>query len=184
MENKYQSSDISKPLLRQQIRAQMQRLSAEARMLQSQKIVAQIEASPVFQWASSILLFCPLPDEVQIQPIFERWYGIKQLFLPVIDGNTLKIGRYKNADSLCNTNIYGILEPQAMPKIPPLDLAIVPGVAFDSKGNRLGRGKGFYDNFLHKVSVYKMGVCFDFQYVARVPNDAHDVKMEEIIHSE
>ncbi|GHT79820.1 5-formyltetrahydrofolate cyclo-ligase [Bacteroidia bacterium] len=152
-------------------------------MLQSQKIVAQIEATPIFQWASSILLFSPLPGEVQIQPIFERWYGIKQLFLPVIDGNTLKIGHYQGASSLCNTNAYGILEPQAMPEIPPLDLAIVPGIAFDRKGNRLGRGKGFYDNFLHKVSVYKMGVCFDCQYVPYVLHDANDVKMDEVIHN-
>ena len=69
-----------------------------------------------------------------------------------------------------------------MPEIPPLDLAIVPGVAFDSKGNRLGRGKGFYENFLHQISVYKMGVCVDCQYVSYVPHNANDVKMDEVIH--
>ena len=61
---------------------------------------------------------------------------------------------------------------------------IVPGVAFDRKGNRLGRGKGYYDRLLSRMAhtdVYKLGICFPYQLVESVPTDAHDIAMDEIL---
>ena len=63
-----------------------------------------------------------------------------------------------------------------------IDLALVPGMAFDAAGHRLGRGKGYYDRFLGEhPHIYKIGVCFPFQRVAEVPSEAHDVVMDEVI---
>ena len=61
-------------------------------------------------------------------------------------------------------------------------IALVPGLAFDAAGHRLGRGKGYYDRFLaaHPY-IYKIGVCFDFQKVAEVPTDEHDIAVDEVI---
>ena len=63
-----------------------------------------------------------------------------------------------------------------------IDVAIIPGMAFDAGGNRLGRGKGYYDRLLARIpDVYKIGICFDFQKVESVPADINDIKMDEVI---
>ena len=63
-----------------------------------------------------------------------------------------------------------------------MDVAVIPGMAFDREGHRLGRGKGYYDRFLNRVQTYKIGVCFDFQMMDQLPHDPHDVMMDEIIY--
>ena len=77
---------------------------------------------------------------------------------------------------------FNILEPQNDPYTGGFDLIIVPGVAFDRHGNRIGRGKGYYDRFLcQHLDVKRIGICFDFQLVDEVPTDPLDIKMDEVI---
>lgn len=77
----------------------------------------------------------------------------------------------------------GIMEPEGenFTDYRKVDLIIVPGVAFDRKMNRLGRGRGFYDRFLPAISAPKMGICFDFQLFDQVPSDSNDIKMDYIV---
>ena len=62
-----------------------------------------------------------------------------------------------------------------------IDLFLVPGVAFDKSGNRLGYGKGYYDQLLHNTTGLKIGICFDCQVVDAIPNETHDIKMDIIV---
>ncbi len=62
-----------------------------------------------------------------------------------------------------------------------VELILVPGVAFDSRGNRLGRGKGYYDRLLAGIPAFKVGICFDFQRFDRLPAEPHDVPMDRVI---
>ena len=63
-----------------------------------------------------------------------------------------------------------------------IDVIIVPGVAFDNQGNRLGRGKGYYDRFLKKIpATKKIGICFDFQMIEQIPTEKNDIPMDDII---
>ena len=63
-----------------------------------------------------------------------------------------------------------------------IDVAIIPGMAFDEAGHRLGRGKGYYDRFLARVpNLYKIGLCFSWQVVPHIPCDEHDIRMDRII---
>ena len=82
------------------------------------------------------------------------------------------------------TGCYGIKEPtgKVFTDFAKIDVAIIPGVAFDRQGHRLGRGKGYYDRLLSVMpQVYKIGLCFDFQVVDNVPVDSHDIRMDEVI---
>ena len=82
---------------------------------------------------------------------------------------------------------YGIMEPEgpAFTAYDDIDLIIIPGVAFDVKHNRLGRGKGYYDRFLPLIpDTYKIGVCFPFQMTTSIPAEEHDIRMDEIITSQ
>ena len=65
-----------------------------------------------------------------------------------------------------------------------IDVALIPGVAFDAQGHRLGRGKGYYDRFLRAlgtVPLHTIGVCFEFQNVENVPIERHDVSVDIVI---
>ncbi|MBR4936765.1 MAG: 5-formyltetrahydrofolate cyclo-ligase, partial [Bacteroidaceae bacterium] len=81
---------------------------------------------------------------------------------------------------------YNINEPQGAPftRLSSIDLVIAPGMAFDTAGRRMGRGKGYYDRFLAQpelANAYKIGVCFPFQLLPEVPVDAHDICMDEVL---
>jgi 5-formyltetrahydrofolate cyclo-ligase len=82
------------------------------------------------------------------------------------------------------SGIYGIAEPtgEIFTDYAAIDFIVVPGVAFDAKGNRLGRGKGYYDRLLPRIpSAYKAGICFPFQLVEEVPAESFDIRMDIII---
>ena len=79
---------------------------------------------------------------------------------------------------------FGIMEPvgQLVTDYDHIDLAVVPGMAFDACGHRLGRGKGYYDRLLPRLShCYKIGICFDFQKVPSVPTEPTDIAMDEVL---
>ncbi len=82
---------------------------------------------------------------------------------------------------------YGVYEPATEKLVKPedLDLVIVPGLAFDKKGNRLGRGKGYYDRFLGSLSdkTHSIGLAFDFQILPLIPTTTHDVSVKKLIFS-
>ncbi|MDR1407092.1 MAG: 5-formyltetrahydrofolate cyclo-ligase [Tannerella sp.] len=148
----------------------------------SAKIHARIERSPLFRDAARITCYHALPGEVQTSAFLEKWYGRKQIFLPAVDGEQLKFYPYRGKNNL-KTGAFGIMEPAADEETSTcnIDLAIIPGIAFDRRLNRLGRGKGFYDRFLAPFCKPVMGLCFHFQLVDAVPVDEHDRKMTQII---
>lgn len=102
---------------------------------------------------------------------------------PRITGDELELKVYEGAEYL-QQNSYGIDEPvgESFSDYSAIDLAIVPGVAFDAQGHRLGRGKGYYDRLLPQLSAYKIGICFPFQLVDDVPTDPFDIAMDEVIY--
>jgi 5-formyltetrahydrofolate cyclo-ligase len=93
----------------------------------------------------------------------------------------LKIGIFTGLECLGDTNHLGINEPKALEFMPSIDLAIIPGLAFDKENNRLGRGKGYYDKFLKTTSAFKLGICFSEQLLDSIPHDELDVKMDKVI---
>ena len=113
----------------------------------------------------------------------------RHLFLPRFDvqSQTYHPIRIENLSSDLQAGKYGIPEPRGhCPKAEDLhpDLTLVPGLAFDSRGWRLGRGKGFYDRMLASLGGIRCGVAFDFQYVESVPHETLDQKMDWIITPE
>lgn len=81
---------------------------------------------------------------------------------------------------------FGILEPvgEVFPaeRYADIQLAVIPGMAFDDENHRLGRGKGYYDKFLPGLpSAYKVGICFPFQHLPSIPSEPHDVLMDMIV---
>ena len=95
----------------------------------------------------------------------------------------MEVRRYTEKEDL-QKGAFGIMEPTGtlFTDYERIDVAIVPGVAFDRDGHRLGRGKGYYDRFLSKVPlVYKIGVRFPSRLMDEVPADEYDILMDEIV---
>lgn len=172
------------------LRAEIRRRKADCSKLelqcQSTKICEWILDDGVF-WASHfILLYSPLPDEVDVSPLITAAYNAgKTVILPVVNGEDLILKLFNGYNEMTK-GAFGISEPcgELFPigKYPQIDLAIIPGMAFDNRRHRMGRGKGFYDRLLpHLPNAYKMGVSFDFQHFERIPSQEWDIEMDEVI---
>lgn len=138
--------------------------------------------SPLFKQASTILLYHSLPDEVQTHEFVEKWSKQKKIILPVVKGDDLELRVYTGAECL-QKGAYNIDEPtgEQFREEEEIELAIIPGVSFDSEGNRLGRGKGYYDRLLARISPYKIGICFQFQVAENtLPHEDFDTPMDEV----
>ena len=133
----------------------------------------------------TILLYNALPDEIPTQALMDELVARgKTVLLPcVINDTDMELRRYTGPQDL-QTGSFGILEPtgELFTDYDTIDVAIIPGMAFDAEGHRLGRGKGYYDRFLSRVPhLYKIGLCFSWQLVDQVPYDEHDIVMDEVI---
>ena len=130
-----------------------------------------------------MLLYHSLPDEVDTHAFIRRWSAQKRILLPVVKGYDLELRLYTGDDRLTE-GAFHIDEPTgtAFTDYAAIDLAVIPGVAFDRRGNRLGRGKGYYDRLLPRIpTAYKLGLCFPFQVLNQIPAEAHDIPMDEVL---
>lgn len=149
---------------------------------ESQIIVEKIEQMQVFRNAKSVLLYYPFRNEVDLRALLEKYKDSKTMLLPVTHHDWLEIRPYTGADCLKEGYAH-ILEPQTPTYTGEIDLILVPGVAFDHKGHRIGRGGGYYDRFLkqHK-RAYKLGVGYDFQLKHHdLPQTRHDMKVDGVV---
>ena len=149
----------------------------------SAEVLQRLEACPIFRAAKVVMLYYALPDEVDTHDFVERWAREKQIILPVVVGDDLELRSYHGRHELA-VGAYGIEEPTgpAFTDEERIECIVVPGVAFDRHGNRLGRGKGYYDRLLPRLpQAHKIGLCFPFQLVDEVPAEPFDIQMDEVI---
>ena len=173
---------MDKKTLRQTIRAAKKQHTPEELHAQSETVMAKLAAHPRFLAAGNVMLYASLPDEVQTLSFIETWRYRKTVILPSVVGDDI-IPVELAADTPFAEGEFHIPEPQNQPYTGDFDLIVVPGMAFDKAGHRLGRGKGYYDRFLTKhPEVHTIGLCFDFQVVPEVPSEPHDRPMDEILH--
>ncbi|MDD6890518.1 MAG: 5-formyltetrahydrofolate cyclo-ligase [Bacteroidales bacterium] len=148
----------------------------------SSRLLERLEDHPAFRQARTVLAYYALPDEVQTQAWIERWKEQKEWLLPVVKGDDLELRRYTGRQDL-RPGAYGIEEPVGQPftDYDRIDLVLVPGVSFDAAGNRLGRGKGYYDRLLPRLPrARRIGICFGFQLSGHIPTEPFDLPMHEV----
>lgn len=174
-----------KKALRIEIRQLKRACPLEERRRKSLSVWEAVERDEVFQKAETVLAYWSMDDEVYTHDFVNKWAGSKTLLLPCVKGDELELRYFDGEERLQPGEGYAIPEPvgELFTDWGKIDLILVPGVAFDKSGNRLGRGKGYYDKVLKQTGAYKLGVCFDFQLVERVPVEPHDVKMDRVVAS-
>jgi 5-formyltetrahydrofolate cyclo-ligase len=179
--------NTDKSALRDQIRARLAQLSPERRIALAAQARALLSSQLRWQEARSILFFAPTPDELDLWPMLEEALAAgKSVALPRFDALSGSYTASYVKEPLQDLTLgkFGIHEPTASCTRAPLnrlDFILVPGVAFDLHGRRLGRGKGFYDQLLADVRGRTCGVAFDEQIVGDVPIEPHDVSLNCIL---
>ena len=174
-----------KNALRAHLRSRLEKISPAVRAVESIGLCERLKTQ--MPSARKILFFAPLPDELDVWPVLEMSLALGvNCALPFFDGEKKSYGAklLKNLATDIVTGKFGVREPAASCAEIPLnqfDLILVPGMAFDLSGNRLGRGQGFYDRLLAEASGIKCGVCHDFQLLEKIPSEPHDAKVDFIL---
>ena len=151
--------------------------------------------TPAFRRARKIAAYVACEGELDLQPVFtQTWRQSKRLFLPVLHApvfNKMWFAPYQPGDKLV-LNRYNIPEPQgkrpSAPEVLGLDVVLLPLIAFDLNGNRLGMGGGYYDRtfeYLLRRRIWRkpllIGVAYDFQQVSQLPREPWDVPLSGVI---
>ena len=170
---------------RKEIRAALEKISPAVRAVESIELCDRLEAQ--LRSARTILFFAPLADELDVWPLLEKFLAAGKICaLPFFDSvtQTYSARRVQNLAADISIGKFGVREPASSCAEIPLekfDLILAPGVAFDWNGNRLGRGRGFYDRLLTKTGGLKCGVGYDFQLIGKIPVEPHDARVNFVV---
>lgn len=172
--------------LRKEIKQKRRKLRKEEQRKKSKQIKEKLFSLKEYKEANTILFYVSYNGEVYTHDMIKEALENKIVVVPIsnVDDKTLNLSILKHFNDL-ETGSYGILEPKKdfikEINFDEIDIVIVPGVAFDINGNRMGHGKGYYDKLLEKTKVTTVGLCFEFQLFEKIPTDNHDKPVNIII---
>jgi len=176
-----------KQAIRQRIEKQRRNLPKEWIAARSAEIIARLKSLPEFQTARTVHAYIAWRSEVDNHSLIkEMLQEDRRVVVPVVDltTRTLRHSQIEQFEDLA-PRTFGILEPPPERFQPAalgeIDLIIVPGIAFDLNGNRIGFGGGYYDDFLRQTCVLKIGLCFHFQIIDQIPTRAQDERVDMLI---
>lgn len=156
-------------------------------VLKSRKIAEYIYSTEDFKKSKVFALYSPIKNEVETEMIFQQAKMAGKLILyPRIDKNSLLFSVVNDLRELVSGK-FGLLEPPSTARTLPseeIDAFIVPGVAFDTRGYRLGYGYGYYDSTLRNVRGVVIGLAYRFQVVNSIFPDDKDIRVQKIITEE
>ena len=178
---------LTKKQIRSKILSRLKTQKEEDRNRKSKIIKDKLFRAPVFKKAKIVMFYISFDGEVNTQEMIKEAHRLgKIVAVPVCKRHrvTLRPCILRNRAKI-KRGPYGICEPAVKKYInsEDLDLVIVPGIAFDKKGNRLGRGKGCYDYFLKRLTpdAASIGLAFDFQILPSLPATTTDIRIEKVI---
>ena len=157
----------------------------------SDTIMQRVVALPEFHRSTAVLFYVDVRSEVRTKCCLANALGSsRRVVIPYCVGDELELFQLTSMDEL-DRGRFGILEPRSELRRRPgkqiataaIELVLVPGVAFDRRGGRLGHGRGYYDRLLRQLraDAFKVGVAFDCQFVDSIPVEEHDIAMDCIV---
>ena len=156
----------------------------------SNNVEDKLSELPIYKKSKVIMVYYPLCGEVDILSKIRRDLGSKRFCFPVMDleAKNLRIFEVANLDGDFVLGPWGVMQPDTRRtkevSITEIDMVVIPGLAFDKKKNRLGRGAGLYDRFLQNIATptKKVGIAFEFQILENLPtNLSWDQKVDTIV---
>lgn len=179
---------VKKEVLRKQMMKKRSNLSKAEKRIKDQSIYKQVISDKDYREADSVFVFLSFGSEINTKPILQHALDHnKRVFLPKVVGNHLELFEIENFENLERSK-YGILEPNAYCQgigNCGIDFILMPGLAFDSSGGRVGYGGGFYDRYISSLPNYKdipkVAIAYDFQILDKVPMSKYDIPVDRII---
>ena len=172
---------VAKGKMRELLVQKRRMLPSAERAMFSEQVLQQLEQMHCFRESKTVLLYYPVQNELDVLPLVQKYKREKTLLFPVSHRRGMTVHPYAGNEQM-HRGKFGIPEPTTPAYEGKIDLIIVPGVAFDAKGRRLGRGGGYYDRFIKKQThAVLVGVGYDFQLVDEVPAARHDQRVHRII---
>lgn len=164
---------------------QQKRAMTEAQIEEKSRVLAEkFVASPLYREAKTIYGYLPYNQEVRTTPMLRQALRDgKQVAVPKVYGDEMKF-IYMTDLSQVKPGYAGIPEPVADTPVAddPTALVLMPGLAFDAQGHRIGYGGGFYDKFLEQEPGHPtLALCYDFQMLAHVETEEHDIPVDCVI---
>jgi 5-formyltetrahydrofolate cyclo-ligase len=171
---------MTKEEIREYVAGQKSSMGLPILETHSLSAVKRLKRQPEYLNAKTVGAYAPLPDEVDITPAMTS--SDRMYYIPAFDE---ELGGYRLArmGKTFKRGRFGILEPvdPVFAEKDEIDLIIVPGIAFDGNGHRIGRGGGFYDQLLPLYDATRAAICFDFQCLEKIPTEPHDCTMNLLI---
>lgn len=168
--------------IRRNVRAEIAKLSTDEKSTLSAQICSTLLHSQEVCEASVVALFISLADEPETGEIIAKLVKTKRVVVPRIEGEEMEF--YDIAEGV-SEGAFGILEPLSTTPVEPseIDVMVVPGVTFTQDGERLGRGKGFYDKYLSRKGfrAHTIGICYPCQVVEHLPIEEHDKVLDRVV---
>jgi len=178
---------LDKKKTRQRVLQQRRAFSATEKTPAEQRMLKFLQSWEIFRQAKTIHIFISKTDEPDTSPIIESaWESGKTVAVPCVVPDSFELfhSQLKSFEDL-SSGALGVLEPSPEGRIAmnpeSFDLVIIPGVAFDRQGGRLGYGKGYYDRFLEQTAAFRLALAFNFQVLEKVPTEKHDVPMNGVL---
>jgi len=174
-----------KRALRREVRARRDAMPPEERERLGQAVARNLLALPEVRQASTVMAFSSFGSEVDSGPIIEQLARDgRRVVLPRVEGRTIVPVGYRSGDPV-KPSSFGALEPAAGEPVGPeeIDVVVVPGLAFDRRGHRVGYGGGFYDRFLGRLrpDALTVGICFSVQVLDEVPHGRGDRPVDLVV---
>lgn len=184
---------LSKAELRQRMRAARQALAPAERAARSARIAERLLALPEMQEAERVLFYASVAEEVDTWPLLRAWLERGRIpLLPVVgrSGERLRAAPVRDLRADLAPGPFGILQPDpdrtGTLAWRSIQAVVLPGLAFDLRGYRLGRGAGYYDRSLPALvpAARQIGLAFECQVVERLPTEPHDVPVDRVVTEE
>ena len=172
---------MTKEDIRRRIKAQKALLEESDRRRAAQYAFELLEKTAAFMMAENVLMYHSLPDEISTLSFLDKWSNRKNFFLPRVNGVNLEILPYSK--SKLRLGAFHIEEPDGddVVDMEHIDMVLVPAIAYDRSGNRVGRGKGYYDRLLKDTKASRVGIAYDFQLVDDIEVEPHDVGVDIVV---
>jgi len=170
-----------------------QRAALENRAERDKAVYDRILMNKLYQSAENIFIYISKPEETDTRALIK--YSLKsgkRLFVPYCTADSTEMRFYRlHSPEQLRPGSFGVLQPDPVPGGAAAQsdmecaLCIVPGLSFDRTGVRLGYGKGYYDRFLSRNNIYRMGVCYEsFFFRDALPAQPHDIRMQAVVTDE
>ena len=172
-----------KQAIRKQILKERDSLTEKEIKEKSKLIEEKLFSLPEYKKAKTVSFFVSFGSEVYTHDMIKEALKEKEVCVPVVQGDYILLSKINGFGDLDKQGKYGILEPSSIIEIDKelVDLIIVPGVAFDKKGYRIGYGRGYYDKLLKEFNGKTIGLAFSLQIVNKIPKEEHDIRVDKVI---